>query len=73
MTEEAAGVHGSDSMWRWWPCFIGGFCGPLVAHALTAWMPPAVAVGLAFFSMWLLYTQALAADGGRPEPSWARG
>ena len=41
-------------MWRWWPCFIGGFCGPLLAHVLTEWMSPAVAVGVAFFVMWLV-------------------
>jgi hypothetical protein len=41
-------------MWRWWPCFIGGFCGPLLGQLLMDWMPPAVAVGLAFFVMWLM-------------------
>ena len=54
MAEEPSEANGSESMWRWWPCFIGGFCGPLLAHALTGWMAPAVAVGLAFFIMWVL-------------------
>ena len=44
----------SDSMWRWWPCFIGGFCGPLLAHPLTAWLSPALAVAVAFFFMWVV-------------------
>jgi len=41
-------------MWRWWPCFIGGFCGPLLAHGLAAWMSPTVATGVAFFVMWVV-------------------
>jgi hypothetical protein len=47
-------ANGDASMWRWWPCFIGGFCGPLLAHGLTDWMAPAVAVGVAFFAMWVV-------------------
>lgn len=46
--------NGSESMWRWWPCFIGGFISPLLARGLTDWMSPAVAVGLAFFVMWVV-------------------
>jgi len=44
----------SESMWRWWPCFIGGFCGPLLADVLRDWMAPALAVGTAFFVMWVV-------------------
>jgi hypothetical protein len=54
MTEKLSGTKASDSMWRWWPCFIGGFCGPLLAHVLVEWMPSAVAVGVAFFIMWVI-------------------
>lgn len=54
MAGQPSEENSSESMWRWWPCFIGGFCGPLLAHGLTAWMPGAVAVGLAFFIMWVL-------------------
>ena len=54
MVEESVRSNGSGSMWRWWPCFIGGFCGPLLAHALTDWMSPALAVGVAFFVMWVV-------------------
>ena len=48
------GGNTRDTMWQWWPCFVGGFCGPLLAHVLTRWMGPSVAVGLAFFIMWLV-------------------
>jgi hypothetical protein len=41
-------------MWRWWPCSIGGFCGPFLAFGLAAWMPPTVATGVAFFVMWVV-------------------
>ena len=54
MVGQPSRTNASESMWRWWPCFIGGFCGPLLAHVLTDWMPPAVAVGLAFFVMWVM-------------------
>jgi hypothetical protein len=43
-----------ESMWRWWPCFVGGFCGPLLAHVLVRWVAASLAVGLAFFIMWLV-------------------
>jgi hypothetical protein len=43
-----------DSMWRWWPCFVGGFCGPPLGRVLASWAPPHVAVGLAFFIMWVV-------------------
>jgi hypothetical protein len=41
-------------MWRWWPCFVGGFCGPLLARVLVRWVTASVAVGLAFFVMWFV-------------------
>jgi hypothetical protein len=53
MAEPQSRTNGGKSIWRWWPCFIGGFCGPLLAHVLARWMSPAVAVGLAFFAMWV--------------------
>lgn len=31
-----------------------GYVGPLLAYTLARWMPPAVAVGLAFFVMWVV-------------------
>ncbi len=43
-----------DSMWRWWPCFIGGFCGPLLGNFLNKWLPLHFAVGIAFFIMWVV-------------------
>ena len=67
-------------MWRWWPCFIGGFCGPLLAHVLAEWMPPATAVGVAFFIMWVIVgvvftvsppIQSGASSGGRVAAHWA--
>ena len=54
MTEQLSETDSGDSMWRWWPCFIGGFCGPLISRVLTTWMPPPLALGSAFFIMWVL-------------------
>jgi hypothetical protein len=54
MTRQPTAADNSESMWHWWPCFIGGFCGPLLAHVLSEQMSPAVAVGLSFFIMWAL-------------------
>lgn len=54
MTASPDEKKGGDSMWRWWPCFIGGFCGPLLANVLESWLSPGVAVGSSFFIMWLL-------------------
>jgi hypothetical protein len=54
MAEQPRRTNGGESMWRWWPCFIAGFCGPLLAHVLAEWMRPAVSVGLAFFIMWVV-------------------
>lgn len=41
-------------MWRWWPCFVGGFCGPLLARVLSAWVPLYAATAAAFFLMWVV-------------------
>ena len=54
MTEQEGGTKTADSMWRWWPCFIGGFCGPILAHFLSRWAPAYVATGIAFFVMWFV-------------------
>lgn len=54
MIEQPAAALPSESMWRSWPCFIGGACAPFLAHMLLSWMPASVSVGLAFFIMWNL-------------------
>lgn len=54
MADQFRGTNAGESMWRWWPCFIGGFCGPLLAYVLVEWMAPATAVGVAFFIMWVI-------------------
>ena len=54
MPEQPSATGASESMWRWWPCFIGGCCAPLLAHVLVEWVPAALAGGLAFFIMWVI-------------------
>ena len=54
MDSSKNGGGGGDSVWRWWPCFVGGFCGPLLAPVLVRWLAPSVAVGFAFFIMWFV-------------------
>jgi hypothetical protein len=54
MIDDERGSTGADSMWPWWPLFIGGFCGPLLAPVLVTWVPPYVAIGSAFFAMWIV-------------------
>jgi hypothetical protein len=52
MTPESTRSDETVSMWRWWPCVIGGLCSPLLALVLARWMPSAVAFGVAVFIMW---------------------
>jgi hypothetical protein len=54
MAELLPDTNSRDSMWRWWPCFIGGFCAPILAHLFVKWIPPSMAVGLAFLAMWVI-------------------
>jgi len=54
VAEQPTAVNDGQSMWRWWPCLVGGFCGPLLAHVLVAWFPLPVAVGLASFVIWVI-------------------
>ena len=43
-----------EPTWHWWPCFIGGFAGALLTHLFMDWMwPPGLALGAAFFVMWV--------------------
>lgn len=39
---------------RWWPCFVGGLCGPLLGNWLNRWLPLYLAVGVAFLMMWMI-------------------
>ena len=54
MAQDQHGSRASDSMWRWWPCFVGGFCSPLLGHVFVGWISPHLAAGLAFFVMWVV-------------------
>ncbi len=72
MNEYEHGNQAADSLWRWWPCFIGGFCGPLLAHFLVTWVPPHVAVGTAFFIMWFIVGLLFAALPPAPSFSLVR-
>lgn len=67
MTDESSKLN--DSMWPWWPCFVGGFCGPLLAHVLVRWFSPHLAVGIAFFVMWVLV--GLVFTALPPNPKWS--
>lgn len=69
MAEESDRSNATESMWRWWPCFIGGSCSPLLAHVLTDWMSPAVAVGVAFFAMWVVV--GVIFTFSPPSPRWS--
>jgi hypothetical protein len=50
MTTDVTIVAGS--WWRYWPCFVAGFCGPLLGLLLARWLPFHFAMGLAFFVAW---------------------
>ncbi len=57
-----------DSIWRWWPCFMGGFCAPLLGNFLNRWLPLYLAVGVAFFIMCLIV--GLIFSRMPPNPKW---
>src|SRR5688572_8721477 len=42
------------SFWRWWPCFVGSFCGLLLRDFLHRWLPLHYSMGLAMFFQWLV-------------------
>ncbi len=42
------------SMWRWWPCFIGGLATPFLAEFLAHYLPRYAAAGIALFAMWII-------------------
>jgi hypothetical protein len=48
------GRKSNDSFWRWWPFFVAGLCGPLLADMLNQWIALHFAVGLAMFFVWLI-------------------
>ncbi len=52
MTQRAR--KSNDSFWRWWPFFVGGLLGPLLADVLDRWLPLYLAVGSAMFVAWLI-------------------
>ena len=54
MAGENTEASTSESTWRWWPCFVGGSCGPLLERVFVKWMALSLAVGLAFFTMWFI-------------------
>jgi hypothetical protein len=47
-------VSRSAAWWKYWPAFVGGFCGPLLSAVLARRLPFHFAVGLAFFTVWFL-------------------
>jgi hypothetical protein len=61
-----------DSMWRWWPCFLGGSCAPLLADVLVRWLSPHLAVGIAFFIMWVAVGLVFTALPPNPKTSFVR-
>ena len=65
MTTDVTIVAGS--WWRYWPCFVAGFCGPLLGLLLARWLPFHFAMGLAFFVAWFFAGLMLAR---RFTPRW---
>jgi hypothetical protein len=65
MTTDVTIVAGS--WWRYWPCFVAGFCGPLLGLLLARWLPFHFAMGLAFFVAWFFAWLMLAK---RFTPKW---
>jgi hypothetical protein len=70
MTTDVTIVAGS---WRrYWPCFVAGFCGPLLGLLLARWLPFHFAMGLAFFVAWF-FAGLMLAKGLTPKwgvPGW---
>jgi hypothetical protein len=65
MTTDVTIVAGS--WWRWWPCFVAGFCGPLLGLLLARWLPFHFAMGIAFFVAWTFVGAVFAR---RWQPKW---
>jgi hypothetical protein len=65
MTTDVTIVAGS--WWRYWPCFVAGFCGPLLGLLLARWLPFHFAMGVAFFVAWFFAGLMLAK---RFTPKW---
>jgi len=58
----------SQSSWlRWWPAFLGGFCGPLLGQLLTRWLPIHFAMGLGFSIVWFVVSLILSK---KSPPKW---
>ncbi len=68
MSQQTTTPPHEPSMWHWWPVFVGGFCGPLLAHLLVEWMPPWAAVAIAFFTMWVVVGLVFLISP--PTPGW---
>jgi hypothetical protein len=62
----------ASSWWRWWPCFVAGFCGPLLGLLLARWLPFHFAMGIAFFVVWFSVGLIFAARSARKRaiPGW---
>ena len=51
MTTELT-ILSRSSWWKWWPCFVAGFSGPLLGLLFARWLPFHFAIGIAFFVVW---------------------
>lgn len=56
-----------SSWWKVWPCFVAGFCGPLLGLLLARWLPFHFAMGIAFFVLWFFVGLIFAR---RSPPKW---
>ena len=65
MTTELSLAH--VAWWRYWPCFVAGFCGPLLGLLLARWLPFHFAMGIAFFVLWFFVGLIFAR---RSPPKW---